>query len=262
MGLIINPYRFPVVWATATGGNTVTTVGDYKVHKFTSSGSFVVTKSGAVEYLVVAGGGSGGRDGSDPEYGQKHPGGNGGGGGFRTNVAGSISGGNSSPEASLSLTTGTYSVTVGAGGTGGTCPAYSGNNSVFHTITSIGGGGGGSQCGQTGSSGGSGGGASAFWSNGTYIVFGTPGSGTTGQGFQGAYVSNPNNSAIGGGAGGTGGAGGAGLSSSIDGVSRLYAGGGGGGGVNTGNGGAGSDSNGNSGYAGGSGIVIIRYKFQ
>jgi hypothetical protein len=49
----------------ATGG-TITTDGDYKVHTFTSSGTFTVTKAGAtgeVEYLVIAGGGGGGAAG-------------------------------------------------------------------------------------------------------------------------------------------------------------------------------------------------------
>ena len=51
---------------TATGG-TITTDGDYKVHSFTSSGTFTVTEIGAsggagdqVQYLVIAGGGGGG----------------------------------------------------------------------------------------------------------------------------------------------------------------------------------------------------------
>ena len=48
------------VLMTATGG-TITTDGDYKVHTFTSSGTFTVTYgSGNVQLLVVAGGGSGG----------------------------------------------------------------------------------------------------------------------------------------------------------------------------------------------------------
>ena len=45
-------------FAEATGG-TVTTVGDYKVHAFTSSGTFTVTQIGDVnefEALIVAGG--------------------------------------------------------------------------------------------------------------------------------------------------------------------------------------------------------------
>ena len=46
----------------ATGG-TVTTDGDYKVHTFTSSGTFNITQvgdAGTLSYLVVAGGGGGG----------------------------------------------------------------------------------------------------------------------------------------------------------------------------------------------------------
>jgi hypothetical protein len=56
-----------LTYIEATGG-TVTTSGDFKVHKFTTGGSFVVSKiskepaaSGfGVRYLVVAGGGGGG----------------------------------------------------------------------------------------------------------------------------------------------------------------------------------------------------------
>jgi len=53
---------------TATGG-TVTTCGDYKIHAFTSLGCFVVTQAGSggapttVDYLVVAGGGGSGGGG-------------------------------------------------------------------------------------------------------------------------------------------------------------------------------------------------------
>ena len=46
------------VFAEATGG-TVTEVGDYKVHAFTSSGTFTVTQladTNEFETLVVAGG--------------------------------------------------------------------------------------------------------------------------------------------------------------------------------------------------------------
>ena len=44
---------------TATGGS-VTTIGGYKVHTFTSSGTFVISEGeGDVQYLVVAGGGAG-----------------------------------------------------------------------------------------------------------------------------------------------------------------------------------------------------------
>ena len=62
----------------ATGG-TITTDGDYKVHTFNSSGTFTVTtlgSEGTVEYLVIAGGASGG-------YGRdSRSGGGGGAGGF------------------------------------------------------------------------------------------------------------------------------------------------------------------------------------
>ena len=69
----------------ATGG-TITNIQDggnnYKVHTFTASGSFVVSDLGSltsnIEYLVVAGGGSGGQNLS----------GGGGAGGLRTNLSG------------------------------------------------------------------------------------------------------------------------------------------------------------------------------
>ena len=61
--------------AAAIGG-TVTEITDvgirYKVHTFTSSGSFIVLQEGSVDYLVVGGGGGGGKSGR---------GGGGGGGG-------------------------------------------------------------------------------------------------------------------------------------------------------------------------------------
>ena len=47
--------------ASATGG-TITFITGYTIHTFTSSGNFVVTSGGEVEYLVVAGGGGGGAD--------------------------------------------------------------------------------------------------------------------------------------------------------------------------------------------------------
>ena len=47
-------------FVAATGG-TVTTDGDYKIHTFTTSGTFTVTSGGDVSALVVGGGGGGGR---------------------------------------------------------------------------------------------------------------------------------------------------------------------------------------------------------
>jgi hypothetical protein len=99
---------------TAEGG-TVTTFDNFKVHTFTSSGTFTVTSGTAqVEYLVVAGGGAGGRC-TDTSV---HGGGGGGAGGYRCSVTGENSGANSSAEAKLSVTTGSYTVIVGSGGAG------------------------------------------------------------------------------------------------------------------------------------------------
>ena len=53
-------------FVAATGGNTVLTCGNFKTHVFTGPGTFCVSCGGnasgsnSVEYLVVAGGGSGG----------------------------------------------------------------------------------------------------------------------------------------------------------------------------------------------------------
>jgi hypothetical protein len=115
-----------------------------------------------VSYLVVAGGGGGG--GSTTANTQ---GGGGGAGGLRTSY-GSTTGGGGSSESSLSLSTSTsYSVTLGAGGSGGTTGlGGDGNDSVFHTITTTGGGGGGYTS-NDGRPGGSGGGASYVGNGGT-----------------------------------------------------------------------------------------------
>lgn len=68
-----------------------------------------------VEYLVVAGGG-----GAGGSAGTSIASGGGGAGGYRSSVTGESSGGGAGPEETLTLTTGTYTVTVGAGGNGGT----------------------------------------------------------------------------------------------------------------------------------------------
>ena len=68
----------------ATGG-TITEGGGYRIHTFTSSGTFTVTRGGNVEYLVVGGGGVGSANGGNPGFG-----GSGGGGaaGAGTGAAG------------------------------------------------------------------------------------------------------------------------------------------------------------------------------
>ena len=241
-----------------------------------------------VDFLVIAGGGSGG-------YGLNYSGG-GGAGGFRTSAG--TSGGGASAESQVYVSVGTpYTVTVGGGGAGGSNTYASGSNSVFSSITSIGGGYGSTQNVTSAASGGSGGGSAIDTGR-------INGSGTSGQGYAGGlsspmYPSNTSASG-GGGAGSVGGAGsgtgssslrngtgvgGNGVVSSITGSSVTYAGGGGGaawaggagtgtngggdGGIsgsttggsgtaNTGGGGGGAYYTGNSG-SGGSGIVVIRY---
>ena len=251
-------------------GGTITTSGDYRIHTFLSSGTFVNTIADlSVEYLVIAGGGGGGT----ADTGAAARGGGGGAGGYRTNVPGQTSGGNSSAEAALTLSTGNKTVTVGAGGAGGSgsqnAIGSNGGDSVFDSITSIGGGRGGANT-TAASSGGSGGGGEE--SNGSGA------SGTSGQGTGGGDgTESGNRGGGGGGAGqaGSGTTGGNGLSSNITGSAVTRGGGGGttssGG---SGGGGAGGSVNGTDGTAntgggggaahtnagdGGSGIVIVRY---
>jgi hypothetical protein len=192
------------------------------------------------DVLVVAGGGAGG----------SHHAGGGGAGGYRyeTNVA----------------VSGNQTVTVGNGGLSVQATdirGANGQNSVFGSITAIGGGGGGAWSGdptRNGSAGGSGGGGSlgpsgSTWSNG--------GTGTSGQGNNGGRGRHDSNH-VGGGGGGAGaagadgswgtgsrgGAGGGGLSNSITGVTKFYAGGGGGGSGESNPGGTGG--NGGGGFGG------------
>lgn len=267
-------------YVPATGGTITYYSVDgvtYAVHSFTATGAstFVLNESRVCDILIVAAGGGGGGAGG---------GGGGGGGGFQY-------------FAGVSLANGSYSVTVGTGGTagsGGSAPLYggggSGGNSIFGSLPpSIGGGGAASNNGNSVAlSGGSGGGAG-------YTI--TAGNGTAGQGYNGASAVFENANAYGagggGGAGGPGilgnntnpGNGGPGLACSITGTLVYYAGGGAGGlytsspiayggiggggssgtnGVpNTGGGGGGSIGTGASqaqtAAAGGSGIVIVRY---
>jgi len=239
------------VISSATGG-TITTDGDYKVHSFTADGTFTPSAAGYVEYLVV-GGGAGGMNGG------------GGAGGFRTGV--------------LEVAAQGYSITVGDGGATG---ANNGEDSVFSSITAVGGGrpsnvGGSGGGGEGGSSGGAG-------TAGQGNAGGTGGSASTGFGAGGGGAGEAGEN------GADGGTGGDGKISNITGSSVYYAGGGGGGAAssirasaaggqggggtgkdytdassngtpNTG-GGGGGNYNGGAYRNGGSGIVIIRYKFQ
>src|SRR6056300_720227 len=119
---------------SATGG-TITEITDsgvnYRVHTFTSSGIFTVTSgSGEVEYLVVAGGGGGSATGA-------------GAGGYRCSVVGENSGGGVSAESKLFVTSQSYTVIVGAGGSGGANGQINdgdnGSPSQFSSIIALGG---------------------------------------------------------------------------------------------------------------------------
>ena len=125
----------------ATGGNTVTTCGNCKIHTFTSPGTFTVSSVAAcssdniVSYLVIAGGGSGG---------SRDRAGGGGAGGYREVKSPSspyttspLDGYPSSPNR-VTVTATNFPITVGAGASANP-PVSRGNqgsNSSFSTITS------------------------------------------------------------------------------------------------------------------------------
>ena len=227
---------------TATGG-TITTSGNFKIHTFTGPGTFTVCSVGnpsgsdSVDYIVVAGGGSGG-------VGQDAGGAGGGAGGFREGLnPGSYT---ASPLATTALpvTATGFPITIGAGATAVSPPGSAGNSgspSTFSSIVSTGGGAG-SGHGFAGATGGSGGGGSG----------GGPRAPETGKAGNTPPVSPPQgnpggtgatdaaNVASGGGGGATtaggtvpspsspGGPGGAGATTSINGTPTSFAGGGGG----------------------------------
>lgn len=270
----------------ATGG-TLTDVGGYRYHTFTSTGTFEVTaapQDASVEYLVLSGGGGGGGASSAAAISN---GGAGGGG-----AGGLVFG-------STTITDNTYSVTVGAGGGGGDTSnnGTKGGSSSFASFASAEGGGYGA------------GGENLAGGNGACGGGGSENSGGTGSiGFNGGNSSGSN--PYGGGGGGMGqagtastdqdalGTGGDGIdtysawaSATSTGAAGYYAGGGGGGmgkgggdvapggqggggdganesldavagTANTGGGGGGGKDISTSvrfGANGGSGVVIIRY---
>jgi hypothetical protein len=236
-------------YGVATGGSSSSiTIGgiNYTLLTFTSDGTLTITKAGLFDYLVIGSGG-----GSNRPF-------NGGGGG----------GGGQLIQGTTYLDT-NQSVTIGAGG------ALNGVNTGISRIGSgifamCGGGShgaGGPSVGSSGAGGhGAGGtisGASAFLNAVTGYGGGTnsttapnyPGGGGGGMAGAGGNAS-----------GGTGGNAGAGISNSFNGVATTYCRGGFGGiasggtsnaAANTGNGGA-DVLNGNG--AGGSGLVMVRFK--
>ena len=283
---------------TATGG-TITTCGDYKIHTFTGPGTFCVSAGegpvAVADYLIVAGGGGGGGDdgggGGAGGYRESH----------LAATSGCYTASPLASSTSLPISVSAYPITVGAGGTGSPVNGTNGSNSVFSSITSAGGGFGGRNPvagGPGGSGGGGGGGAAGAGGTGNTPSV-TPPQGSNGGnatpanngagGGGGATAIGSNGSGCGSGA--SAGPGGAGATTNITGSSVTRAGGGGGGAFQTkgnagpggggcgaqypntqatagtantgGGGGGGATSTGpRTGQAGGSGIVVIRYKFQ
>lgn len=235
-----------------------------------------------MSFLAVGGGGGGGSGVTSSDFG------GGGGGAGQVNY-----------QTSIPVTTGTYSIVVGGGGStagSGVSAGNGGSSSItgtgITTVTAIGGGGGGSST--VGASGGSGGGGSANNAGGagTSGFAGGNGGGPSASGGGGGGGSGQIGSNGGSGNPSGGGSGGNGTANSISGSSVTYAGGGGGGSVilgaggtggtggggqgagtgggqpatagtaNTGSGGGGGEGNtsgSTTGAAGGSGIVIISY---
>tara|TARA_R110002012_G_scaffold14153_1_gene59226 strand:- start:133 stop:1167 length:1035 start_codon:yes stop_codon:yes gene_type:complete len=178
----------------ASGGNTITEVGNYKIHIFTGPGTFTVNSlssdpaADGLDYLVVAGGGGGTSSG-------------GGAGGYRTSVDSSL----------VAASETGYPITVGAGGGpgGSTSVGTDGGNSIALSITSAGGARGaafsGGQPGYTGGSGSGGAGNPGGYPGGAGNT--PPVSPSQGNAGGNSTSNSPltwNNSGGGGGAGGAG----------------------------------------------------------
>jgi len=236
---------------------------NWRAFEFLTSGELIVTRSGRVEYLIVAGGAGGGS--------RFQAGGGGGAGG--------------SLHGSKYVNIGVNAITVGAGGAGAPdTVALSGSDGSPTTafgMTAIGGGGGGAAlptiANSTGRNGGCGGGG-----GGNSIMPGNAPGGIGSQGFNGG-LSIVNTGGVGHQGGGGGGAvsaganavlsvqntpGGAGVVSAISGTSKTYAAGGVGsqspvslnGAANSGNGGGGAAGSPSAGGNGGSGVVVVRFR--
>lgn len=111
-----NPFRQIF---SATGGNVngLAPGNGYKYHTFTSPGTLTVSGTGTIEVLVVAGGGGGSQ------------GGGGGAGGLVYNPT-------------MPISTGSYPISIGNGGSQGFPSGSLGEDSTFNGITAKGGGGG------------------------------------------------------------------------------------------------------------------------
>jgi len=204
-----------------TGFNTTYSVSGYfTTNAFISSGTWTVPPGvTSVSALLVAGGGGGARVG-----------GGGGAGGVLYNTSASVTPGQS------------LQVVIGSGGLGWVGEAQSGGqannggNTIFGSLTAIGGGGGGNYGNPNGSSGANGGSGGGGGRQNSGSSTNTGGSGIAGQGYAGGTLASPgayatNSAGGGGGAGGIGqnggsaaytGIGGAGITNSL--INLLSAG--------------------------------------
>jgi len=263
-------------------GGTLTTDGTYLYRTFTSTGTLAISGGTITGTYIMGGGGAGGASGNGGAYGG---GGGGGAGGFR--------------EPNSAVLTGSYGITIGAGGSGGP----NGNNGTPGSTTSFngisaGGGGNGGQGGGTSGAPGSNGGGGSGGGGGGYAGGNYSGGSAGGVGLSNAGGATGGNNAGGGGGGASGagtngnsgahgGAAYSGLTSWTSttgiGVNGAFCGGGGGaftnsasagtttggggntaGGAASANSGSGGAGGGNAPFAGGngaSGFVIVRYQF-
>ena len=260
----------PLLEFTTTGFDVKATWGavndgssNYIYMAFKENPTQYPISSGEMAYLVTAGGASGSSNG-----------GGGGAGGLRTSY-GDTSGGGASAESQITLSAGTYTVTIGAGGasvdnaTSYQDPGNAGSTSTITgnaSVATVGGGGGGSNN-TAPLSGGSGGGSGSGTGGPTAAA------GTVNEGFAGGDGMAATHPYLGGGGGGAGsvgqavdgsgpwpGGGGNGLMVAINALPTAYAGGGGGtggtgSGYTAGGGAGGSGGGGNGGAYNGSGIA-------
>lgn len=195
---------------SADTGGTITTDGAYTIHTFLTNDNYTSTSSKNIEILILGGGGGGGQVAAVSS-------GGGGAGGLIYN-------------GSYPVTSTTYPIVIGTGGT----VVTKGGNTTFNGLIAQGGGNGVGNLG-TGANGGSGGGTGQQNSN-------AAGTGVSGQGNAGNNYGGVNGySSAGGGGHNTtgfrptstadfsqGGSGGTGTNFSISGTTKCYAGGGGG----------------------------------
>jgi hypothetical protein len=209
---------YPGPFAYTQTGGTVSTSGAYTLLTFTGSGNFTITAGSKSCDILAIGGGAGGYYGSTVNVSNSEStngiGGGGGGGAGRYNYL-----------TAQTLTTASYTVTIGAGGSAGATfygsyanAPTAGGTTLFGSVTTATG----------GSIGGDGYGSSGYLGGGY--------GGTSGNGYAGGTA--PNSYGYGGGGGGSAGAGtssnvgatgfigGAGTANSISGTSITYAWGG------------------------------------